>query len=345
MCRPTKRPKPLPDARLDVFKPDLSVGETGVELRGEACGAEDMNLFGAGISLLLPEDASLEKTTEDKSVLTPLVPSVDKPKTFIFVCYKILTNPKYAHAIRFTTRGNGVEVLDPSYLGECILPYYFRHRNVASFYRQLNSYGFRTARSTPGVSHTFVHEQFHRDHPERLSGILRKKCMLALQQQQQQQQQAVLEQHISANQEESKVKEEKHAVESTPKQHERLAWLVREMRALEQRQEQQTKQLEENNALLRQDNHLLVQEEENCFDQGRQLVENQVDILRQLFGPEASDAFEKQARSELETMARFVKSSCPSVGAQSALLDLPGDDELVLPDQDLLDLETLICLE
>ena len=49
-------------------------------------------------------------------------------------------------AIGFSSDGNFLEIRDAKQLGEVVLPKYYKHRNVSSFVRQLNNYGFKTIR-------------------------------------------------------------------------------------------------------------------------------------------------------------------------------------------------------
>lgn len=54
-----------------------------------------------------------------------------------------------------------------------ILPKYFRHRNINSFIRQLNMYGFHKSRKDPSKN-IFSHPFFQRGHADLLHLVRRK---------------------------------------------------------------------------------------------------------------------------------------------------------------------------
>ena len=51
-----------------------------------------------------------------------------------------------SHAIGFSDDGYCLEIRDTLALSSDVLPKYFKHKNVSSFIRQLNNYGFKTTR-------------------------------------------------------------------------------------------------------------------------------------------------------------------------------------------------------
>lgn len=66
-----------------------------------------------------------------------------KESTFPKILLKILSNPKYKHIITWLPHGCSWSVLDHKEFEEEVIPLYFRHRNFASFMRQVNGWGFR----------------------------------------------------------------------------------------------------------------------------------------------------------------------------------------------------------
>ena len=67
-------------------------------------------------------------------------PSRTKPMPFVFATYELamLDND----AIGFNSSGTALEIRSESKLSEVYLPKHFKHRNLSSFIRQLNMYGF-----------------------------------------------------------------------------------------------------------------------------------------------------------------------------------------------------------
>jgi len=54
--------------------------------------------------------------------------------------------PQNESAIGFAADGMSLEIRNTDHLSNIVLPKHFKHRNVSSFIRQLNNYGFRTIR-------------------------------------------------------------------------------------------------------------------------------------------------------------------------------------------------------
>ena len=65
-----------------------------------------------------------------------------KFKPFVQAAYDMVSNPANSNAIRFTEDGNAIEILDSALFSERVLPRYFKHKNISSFIRQMNMYGF-----------------------------------------------------------------------------------------------------------------------------------------------------------------------------------------------------------
>jgi len=85
-------------------------------------------------------------------------------------------NPINARAVGFSPDGLCLEVRDAKYLSAEVLQKYFKHKNVSSFIRQLNNYGFKTVPvvMNSSVSHCFAHDCFQRDRIDLLEGVTRR---------------------------------------------------------------------------------------------------------------------------------------------------------------------------
>jgi hypothetical protein len=81
-----------------------------------------------------------------------------------------------AAGIGFSSDGLCLEVRDSKLLSEEVLQKYFKHKNVSSFIRQLNNYGFKTipVLLSSSVVHCFAHENFRRGRPDLLEGVTRR---------------------------------------------------------------------------------------------------------------------------------------------------------------------------
>jgi regulator of replication initiation timing len=80
-------------------------------------------------------------------------------------------------AIGFNADGDCLEIRNPRLLGSDILPKYYKHKNVSSFVRQLNNYGFKTTPSGGGNNDTiqsFYHENFKRGRLDLLGLVSRR---------------------------------------------------------------------------------------------------------------------------------------------------------------------------
>jgi len=342
MCRPTKRPKsieaPLDPTALKDFSsiPSFYPGDTFDE------------------SLLYFFDGKDQDETElfsdDSTATHESFPTEEqRPKTFVYVTYDMVMNPENSHAISFNAAGTAIEVRDTALLAEHVLPKYFRHKNVTSFYRQLNSYGFRTIRSPAEIAHTFSHETFKRNHPELLCMITRKKCKenkfgkAAI---------TIPKPPVTVAYYVPKPVaapvEKKVANASSD-----LSKMIQELRDVSSVQQERAVILENKNKKLAEENQAILKEGEEVYRAMKYLLEKQADTLGKLFGTQASQAFCEQAQSQIffpENLSSTFQLSNDKLSmkeeAEIAFNESTlTDAQLVLPDQDLLDLETLLSFE
>ena len=94
---------------------------------------------------------------------------------FLTKLYQIVSAGSTDHCIQWTTKGDSFVISDPDTFARDILPTYFKHNNIRSFIRQLNTYGFRkrTNISSTDEHLEFFHAKFRRDDPQGLSQIKR----------------------------------------------------------------------------------------------------------------------------------------------------------------------------
>jgi len=76
------------------------------------------------------------------------------------------------HIVAWLPDGHGFEIHSLKAFEDEIIPTYFRHQKLASFRRQLSMYGFRRD-CAKQEARRYVHEIFHRDHPERCKEVKR----------------------------------------------------------------------------------------------------------------------------------------------------------------------------
>ena len=94
---------------------------------------------------------------------------------FLTKLFQIVSNLATDQAIVWTPKGDSFVITDPETFARDILPTYFKHNNIRSFIRQLNTYGFRkrTNISSSDEHLEFFHEKFRRDEPNLLTQIKR----------------------------------------------------------------------------------------------------------------------------------------------------------------------------
>jgi len=277
-----------------------------------------------------------------------------RPKTFVFTAYDMVSDSKNAAAIGFSEDGTIIEIRDLDLLADKILPAYFRHKNVTSFYRQLNSYGFRTTRSSSrDVVHAFSHELFHKDRPEFLASIIRKKCL-----KRQAARSAAKKEEDSSNilgemPPTSPVSMSSSSDESLPREFDEIRRKsVREaptsiemLREAQVKAAERARELEERNRRLRDENRAILAESEQIFRSMNQLVDVEASLIERLFGKEAFIAFSQQSKPfrmggepNLVVKAEHVPQS-----NEADFEDFQGDavDEVIFADDELEMLENI----
>jgi hypothetical protein len=79
-------------------------------------------------------------------------------------------------AVGFSSDGMCLEIRNTKILSDNVLHKYFKHKNVSSFIRQLNNYGFKAipVLMNSSVAHCFAHECFRRGRMDLLEGVTRR---------------------------------------------------------------------------------------------------------------------------------------------------------------------------
>uniref|UniRef100_A0A7S4N0M2 HSF-type DNA-binding domain-containing protein n=1 Tax=Prymnesium polylepis TaxID=72548 RepID=A0A7S4N0M2_9EUKA len=94
---------------------------------------------------------------------------------FLTKLFQIVSAAATDACIKWTIKGDSFVISDPDTFAREILPTYFKHNNIRSFIRQLNTYGFRkrTNISSTDEHLEFFHVSFRRDEPGQLTQIKR----------------------------------------------------------------------------------------------------------------------------------------------------------------------------
>jgi len=113
----------------------------------------------------------LHQTLKAKS--TTRRPPKASISAFISKTFEILEDCQFPDIVDWNFEGTCIVIKDPLQFSQQVLNIYFKHRNLTSFVRQLNMYGFRKQR-TPKIEHVYCHELFQRGKKHLLDQIKRK---------------------------------------------------------------------------------------------------------------------------------------------------------------------------
>eukprot|EP00965_Chrysotila_dentata_P190088 6173679-Pleurochrysis_carterae.AAC.3 len=94
---------------------------------------------------------------------------------FLTKLFEIVSVSSTNRCINWTANGDSFVISDPDSFARDILPTYFKHNNIRSFIRQLNTYGFRkrTNIASGDEQLEFFHEKFRRGQAQMLLQIKR----------------------------------------------------------------------------------------------------------------------------------------------------------------------------
>jgi hypothetical protein len=285
MCRPIKR------NQVVAAPSEVAVSKKLEQMKIAAEPPTNMVLLETIPDVLPPAFANLPSVTS-----ADIQAELDsRPKTFVYVTYEMVCNESNAAAIGFNEDGTALEIRDVTLLTEKILPKYFRHRNVTSFYRQLNSHGFRTTHSAYfNVTHTFVHDSFKKNQPDLLQNITRKKCIpkeKAVKNKRLSHQHHSDDDSESTGYEGSRTENERSVSPTTSSSPEscdatvsdQLMKMIEELRESHKRMQEREQTLEERNRKLEADNQEILKEIDQMCSKLSQMVENQKKTFNQMF--------------------------------------------------------------
>lgn len=130
-------------------------------------------------------DPSLQTRTHTTDIPQPAAMNRSNP-AFLNKLRSMVDDPNTDELIRWSAAGDTFLVPNHVRFGEEVLPRFFKHNNFSSFVRQLNMYGFHKVphiqqgalkSDQPSQSELweFSNRCFHRDHPDLLSKVQRKR--------------------------------------------------------------------------------------------------------------------------------------------------------------------------
>jgi len=101
------------------------------------------------------------------------------PAPFVRKTFDIVSDPSTNAIVCWSASGASFLVLEEHSFQKEVLPKYFKHDNLCSFIRQLNTYGFRKVSGSKDLNSSqnvleFEQSDFRKDHPELLANLKRK---------------------------------------------------------------------------------------------------------------------------------------------------------------------------
>ncbi len=88
------------------------------------------------------------------------------------VSFIFIQNDNFDDLVSWLDGGNGFQILNASRFSDEVLPIYFKHKNLASFIRQLNMYDF--LRPKDSNQYVYTHPKFIRGNTNAMRFITRK---------------------------------------------------------------------------------------------------------------------------------------------------------------------------
>ncbi|OMJ20638.1 Transcription factor SKN7 [Smittium culicis] len=124
-----------------------------------------------------PNDLNDANSIDDDNELARILASVPE---FVKKLFRILEKDTYKDIVHWSESGESFVVIDQSEFSNFVLPRHFKHKNFATFIRQLNKYGFRKVKSryeskkSGDLVWEFEHQYFQSKSPNMLDKIKRK---------------------------------------------------------------------------------------------------------------------------------------------------------------------------
>merc|ERR1712130_19803 len=94
---------------------------------------------------------------------------------FVRKTFQLVSDPVTDNVVSWSGAGNSFTIWNTHAFQAQVLPHYFKHNNVCSFIRQLNTYGFHKINSPEGNGLEFSHPSFVCNHEHLLNQIRRRK--------------------------------------------------------------------------------------------------------------------------------------------------------------------------